>query len=61
MNLRRAGLVGAAISFARSPRGQKLIGEARQKYDTPANRAKARQAFTQLRGSGQRGQAGRQR
>jgi hypothetical protein len=42
MNLRRAGLLGMAVSFARSERGQRMIREARTKYDTPANRAKAR-------------------
>jgi hypothetical protein len=38
-----------AISFARSERGQRMINQARQKYDTPANRAKARDAVSSLR------------
>ena len=42
MRLRRAGLLGAAIAFARSERGQRAIRQLRDKYDTPANRAKAR-------------------
>lgn len=50
MRLRRAGLIGAAIAFARSERGQQLIRDAREKYDTPANRAKAREALSGLRG-----------
>jgi hypothetical protein len=50
MRLRRAGLIGAAITFARSERGQQLIRDAREKYDTPANRAKAREALSGLRG-----------
>jgi hypothetical protein len=49
MRLRRLGLLGIAISFARSERGKRLISEARQKYDTPANRAKARGAVGNLR------------
>ncbi|MDT7570296.1 MAG: hypothetical protein QOE05_470 [Actinomycetota bacterium] len=48
--MRRAGLIGAAISFARSERGQRMIRDAREKYDTPANRAKARDALSGLRG-----------
>ncbi len=54
MRIGRAGLLGAAITFARSERGQRLIRETRQKYDTPANRAKARQALSGLRGSRRR-------
>ena len=50
MRLARAGVIGAAISFARSERGQRMIREARQKYDTPANRAKARETLSGLRG-----------
>jgi hypothetical protein len=51
MRLRRLGLLGAAVSFARSERGQRMIREARAKYDTPENRAKARQAIANLRSS----------
>ena len=50
MRLGRAGLIGAAVTFARSERGQRMIREARQKYDTPANRAKAQDALSGLRG-----------
>jgi hypothetical protein len=51
MRLRRAGLIGAAIAFGRSARGQQLIRQAREKYDTPANRAKARETLSGLRGT----------
>lgn len=50
MRMKRAGLLGAAITFGRSERGQRLAREARAKYDTPANRAKARDALAGLRG-----------
>ncbi|MCU1591314.1 MAG: hypothetical protein JWP11_2570 [Frankiales bacterium] len=50
MRLRRAGLIGLAISFARSERGQQMIRQTRERYDTPANRAKAREALNGLRG-----------
>lgn len=40
MRLRQIGLIGAAIAFARSERGQRLIVDARRRYDTPENRAK---------------------
>jgi hypothetical protein len=43
------GLLGAAISFARSERGQRMIRQARQKYDTPANRAKLRETLSRGR------------
>ena len=49
MRLRRAGLLGAAISVARSEKGQRMIRDLRAKYDTPDNRAKAREAVTNLR------------
>jgi hypothetical protein len=51
MRLRRAGLLGLAISFARSSQGQRMIQQARQRYDTPANRAKARETLSGLRSS----------
>jgi len=51
MRLRRLGLLGAAVTFARSERGQKLIQQARQKYDTPENRAKLREAVAGARGN----------
>ncbi len=48
----RAGLIGAAMAFARSPQGQRLIREARRRYDTPQNRALLRQKLAALRGGG---------
>jgi hypothetical protein len=51
MKLRQIGLIGAAMSFARTERGQRLIAQTRQKYDTPANRAKARDVLNGLRNS----------
>jgi hypothetical protein len=49
MRLRRAGLLGAAVTFARSERGQRLIAQARERIDTPANRAKAQETLQNLR------------
>ena len=49
MRLRRLGMLGAAISFARSERGRRMIRDARTKYDTPENRAKARETLANLR------------
>lgn len=49
MGLRRIGLLGAAISFARSERGRQMIRQARAKYDTPENRARVREAFANRR------------
>lgn len=51
----RAGLIGAAMAFARSPQGQRMIREARRRYDTPENRALLRQKVAGLR-SRRRGQ-----
>ena len=45
----RAGLVGAAVAFLRSPQGQRLVREARRRYDTPENRARLRQAVGDLK------------
>ena len=45
----RAGLLGAAMAFARSPQGQRMIMEARRKYDTPQNRELLRQKVAGLR------------
>jgi len=39
----------AAVSFARSPRGKRMIAQARQKVDTPQNRAKVQDAVAGLR------------
>ncbi len=47
--VRQAGVVGSVVAFARSPQGQRLIAEARRRYDTPENRAKVRQAVGELR------------
>lgn len=49
MKLMRAGLLGAAIAAARSPQGQQMIAQARAKFDTPQNRAKAQHALEQLK------------
>lgn len=48
-SIRQLSLVGAAVTFARSPQGRRLIAQARQRYDTPDNRARLRQAVTDLR------------
>ena len=45
----RAGLLGAALAFARSPQGQRMIREARRRYDTPQNRELLRQKVAGLR------------
>ena len=37
-------MIGVALTFARSERGQRLIQQARERYDTPENRAKIREA-----------------
>jgi hypothetical protein len=57
--MRRLGLIASGVAFARSERGQRMIAEARRKYDTPENRAKLNQALSNLRanrsgGSGSR-------
>ena len=54
MRLRRLGLLGAAVTFARSERGQKLLQQARDKYDTPENRAKIRDAVAGARANNNR-------
>jgi hypothetical protein len=50
MRLRRLGLLGAAVSFARSERGRRMLRDARQKYDTPAHRAKVQEMLAGLKG-----------
>jgi hypothetical protein len=45
MRLRRASLLMTVIAFARSERGRQMIDQARQKYDTPANRTRVRTAL----------------
>jgi hypothetical protein len=50
----RAGLLGAALAFARSPQGQRMIMEARRRYDTPQNRELLRQKVAGLRGGRRR-------
>ena len=45
----RAGALGAAVAFARSEQGQRVIADLRRRYDTPANRARLRQAVADLR------------
>jgi len=54
MRLRRLGLVAAAVTFARSERGQKMIRQARERYDTPENRAKVREAVAGARSGNKR-------
>lgn len=46
----RAGLLGMAMAFARSPQGQRMIRDARRKYDTPQNREMLRQKVAGMRG-----------
>ena len=45
--LTKFAVVGAAVSFARSRQGKQVIAEARERFDTPANREKARQGVQQ--------------
>ena len=45
MGPRRLGLLGAAIAFARSEQGKRMIRQARERYDTPQNRARIREAL----------------
>ncbi len=51
---RRAGLLGMALAFARSPQGQRMIMDARRRYDTPQNRELLRQKVAGLRSSRRR-------
>ena len=39
-----------ALAFARSPQGQRMIREARQRYDTPQNRELLKQKVAAVRG-----------
>jgi len=55
--MRRAGLLGAVVSFAQSPQGRRMIEQARRKYDTPENRVKLRETVAGLR-SNRRGGLG---
>lgn len=50
----RAGLLGAALAFVQSPQGQRMIREARRRYDTPANRALLKEKVAGLRQSRRR-------
>ena len=45
----KAGLIGMALTFARSPQGQRMIMEARRRFDTPENRAKLRETVAGAR------------
>ena len=49
MRMSRLGLVASAVAFARSERGQRMIADARRRYDTPENRAKLSEAIGNLR------------
>ena len=42
------------MAFARSPQGQRMIMQARRRYDTPENRALLRQKIAGMRSSGRR-------
>lgn len=46
----KLALIGGAIAFARSAQGKKAIAQAREKYDTPENRSKVKQAVSSARG-----------
>ncbi len=50
----RAGLLGMAMAFARSPQGQRMIMDARRRYDTPENRALLKQKVAGIRGARRR-------
>jgi len=39
------------MAFARSPQGQRMIMQARRRYDTPENRALLRQKIAGMRSS----------
>ena len=49
MRMRRASVLAAAFAFVQSPQGQQLIARARERLDTPANRAKLQQTAEQVR------------
>lgn len=61
MRMRRVGLLASAVAFARSERGQRMIADARRKYDTPENRAKLSEAIGNLRNRSAGGSAKRAR
>ena len=42
-------LLAGLAAFASSPKGRKLMNDARARYDTPANRKKAMDTFAKLR------------
>jgi hypothetical protein len=50
----RAGLLGMALAFARSPQGQRMLMDARRRYDTPQNRDLLKQKVAGLRGARRR-------
>jgi hypothetical protein len=49
--MKRLGLIASGVAFARSERGQRMIADARRKYDTPENRAKLKTTVGNLRRS----------
>ena len=42
MRAKRAGILGAAIAFAQSDNGKRVIKSVRERLDTPQNREKAK-------------------
>jgi len=50
--LGRLAVLGGIVAFARSSKGKQVIAQTREKYDTPANRAKVQQAVSSVRGGG---------
>ncbi len=50
----RAGLLGMALAFARSHQGQRMLMDARRRYDTPQNRDLLKQKVAGLRSSRRR-------
>ena len=50
----RSGLLGMSLAFARSPQLQRMLMDARRKYDTPQNRDLLKQKVSGLRSSRRR-------
>jgi multisubunit Na+/H+ antiporter MnhG subunit len=45
-------LLAGLVALASSPKGRRMIADARTKYDTPENRKKVGDAISQLRKKG---------